>query len=114
MKYILILLITISFAQVPSITHAFDGEEIDTTQIGTFDLPMITSETKPLLDFTFKANECFKINLLIELLENWEETTFNDLICDEIIEVKITVEDKTIDYTAEEFMKRLGFKENKQ
>ena len=37
-----------------------------------------------------------------------------DSVCKDIIDVRMTIGDKTIDYTAEEFMERLGFNKEKQ
>ncbi len=100
MKYILILLTTgFVLGQVYLPIHA---EEIDASIIEW-------SEDK---GFHVPDTQCF--NTVWEFTEGWERMFDGDSTCKEIIDVRITVGGKTIDYTAEEFMKRLGFKEFKQ
>ena len=65
----------------------------------------IIKEYEKTVDWDFKAGSCFAIYLS----DGWEDIFDTDSICDEIIEVRMTVGDKTIDYTAEEFLDRLGF-----
>ena len=62
-----------------------------------------------ILDIPYEEyiNRCYKV--LWEFQEGWEDVFDNDSVCWEIIDVRITVGDKTIDYTAKEFMERLGF-----
>jgi len=83
--------------------------EIDTTQIEHFDLT-----ANPLLDFTLEtpATQCFKI--LIELQDGWLDNIFNlkdTILCPNMIDVRIENEGIIKDYTMDEFLERLGFKD---
>ncbi len=104
MKYILILLITsfFAFGQVPILPIGM-GSEKDTT------LTSLTIDNSEL-DFYPLVAECYKVRL--EFKDGWEDFFFDyDSICPDIIDVRITVGNKTIDYTMDEFLERLGFKE---
>ena len=73
-------------------------------------------EAKSLLDFTLKtpAEKCFQI--LLQFQDGWLEnmTDMRDsIICPNMIDVRIEYEGKITDYTMDEFLERLGFKEEK-
>ena len=117
MKYILILLISFTFAQV--IAPIGMGEEKDTfyddvnieryLDTGFPVDTILTIETKPLSDLEFYSlePECYEI--VLDFQDGWEAVFDNDSICPETIDVRVKVGDKTIEYTVEEFMERLGF-----
>ena len=97
MKYILTLLLTLLL-----IGFVFGQEEIQHQDL----------KSKPLLDFTLEtpADKCFKI--LIEFQDGWFENIFNEKdLCPNMIDVRIEYEGIIQDYTMEEFLTRLGFKE---
>ncbi len=81
MKYILILLVT------------------SCSIFGQVFLPIEMNNDIPI-------TQCFKI--VWEFEEGWEDMVI-DSTCTETIDVRIKRGGKTIDYTAEEFLKRLGF-----
>ena len=111
MKYILLLLISISYAQVPILPIGMGESKIDTfTQEIKFEFEVDDDFVRALnlqYDPEFYNAKCFKA--ILEFADGWEDIFDVDSICTEIIDVRITVGDKTIDYTAEEFMERLGF-----
>ena len=107
MKHITILLCLMSFAfmqeQDWDLQRGYDyrglGEEIEAT---------------PLLDFELRtpAAQCFQI--LINFQDGWLDNMFKikdsmEIICPNMIDVRIEYEGIIQDYTMDEFLKRLGF-----
>lgn len=107
MKYILILLISFAFGQ--SIEFNPNYSEDGDSYISPNDI-----ESRPFLDFTLQtpATQCFQI--LLEFQDGWLENMVDmrdSLICPNMIDVRIEYEGIIQDYTMDEFLERLGFKE---
>ena len=118
MKYILVIIMSFAFGQ------DWDGSKLIETmdrvseklRLATeaIELELHPLETTPLLDFTLQtpATECFQI--LLQFQDGWLENMIDirdSLICPNMIDVRIEYEGIIKDYTMDEFLKRLGFKE---